>query len=57
MTVHYRCTAGHSGSYDPATITTTTDASLPDAKHQKSCGAALITSLTPSLLDRFAVAA
>jgi hypothetical protein len=35
-----------------ATITTTTDASLPDAKHAKKCGGAVYTSMHESTLAR-----
>jgi hypothetical protein len=53
MNVLWVCAAGHRGEYATAAITTKTDASLPDAKHAKSCGATVLTTTTPALAARF----
>ena len=52
--VHWLCTCGQRGSYDPSQITTKTDAALPDAKHQKTCRGSVATSTRVTLLDRIA---
>jgi hypothetical protein len=44
MTTHWTCTCGTTGTYTWAAITTKTDASLPDAKHQAACHGSVTTT-------------
>lgn len=54
MNVVWECSCGVVGTYDSATITTKTDASLPDAKHAKTCGGTVWTATQESTLARIA---